>query len=63
MNTTNMFQTTNRHLENFLFMHRINFHTWFKNESGDTVWIYRITDELTNAINEYRALYPRRFVS
>lgn len=63
MNNTNIFSTTNRHLEQFLYMHRIHFHIWNKSEDGCTTWHYHVTDELTEILNEYRDLYPHKFVS
>ena len=47
------FQTMNRSLERFLYLHKIRFENWFKNEDGMTVWTYRPTDHLAHCLNEY----------
>ena len=34
----NTFETCNRRLEQFLFVHDIHFMEWYKNEDGLTIW-------------------------
>lgn len=57
------FSTTNRNLENFLFMHRIRFIFHDKTEDGMTRWTYLVDDKFKKTLNEYKELYPRGFAS
>ena len=61
MNTANIFSTTNRHLENFLFMHRIRFISHGKTEDGMTKWTYLVDEKFEEVLREYKELYPRGF--
>lgn len=63
MNTVNIFTTTNRHLENFLFMHRIRFISHGKTEDGMTQWSYLADEKFQEVLSEYKQLYPKGFVS
>lgn len=63
MNTINTFSTTNRHLENFLFMHRVRFIFHDKTDDGMTRWTYIDDDKFRKTLNEYKELYPGSFAS
>lgn len=52
-----MFTTTNRKLEQFLYMHKIMFARFSKSEDGMTVWEYERTPELEAVVAEYKKLY------
>lgn len=56
-----IFATTNRHLENFLFMHRIRFSSQEKTEDGVTKWSYFADDAFNRVLTEYKQLYPKGF--
>lgn len=57
---TNLFETSNRRLEQFLFVHDI-FHTgWYKNSDGLTTWTYPDTPEVKRVVAEYREIDARR---
>lgn len=43
INRKAFFQTANRRLEQFLFLHDIRFDSWHKNEDDMTVWVYHDT--------------------
>ena len=51
------FETTNRKLENFLYVHRISFIKQRKTEDGLNCWEYVVTDEFKRVIEEYKELY------
>ena len=57
------FSTTNRHLENFLFMHRIRFIFHDKTEDGMTRWTYLVDEKFDKTLTEYKELYPKGFAS
>lgn len=63
MNNANTFSTTNRHLENFLFMHRIRFISFDKTEDGMTRWTYLADHRFEKILDEYKQLYPKGFAS
>lgn len=51
-----LFETTNRNLENFLYMHKITFSDQKKMEDGTTCWIYRRTEKFERVFREYMEL-------
>lgn len=55
----NYFETTNRKLENFLYMHGIFAEKMSKSEDGLTVWGYRRTDYFEEIFNEFKAVTAR----
>lgn len=57
---TATFETTNRKLENFLYMHDVLFTSYRKGEDGMTVWTYTKNDELMRIVNEYKEIAQRR---
>ena len=59
-NTTAFFTTTNRRLEQFLFVHDIQHERWYKNPEGLTVWVYRNNEEVSHVVSEYMAIAARR---
>ena len=63
MITGTTFYTTNRHLENFLFMHRIRFQSQQKNEDGTNQWAYLVDEKFQEILDEYKKLYPKGFAS
>lgn len=52
--------TRNRKLEQFLFLHGIDYIMVFKDEDGMTVWKYENTQETTYIVNEFRIAQQRR---
>lgn len=57
---TNIFETTNRQLEQFLYAHDIFHSGWYKDEYGMTTWIYPDTVEVKHVVAEYREICKRR---
>ena len=53
----NIYATTNKHLENFLYMHKIRFAVCRKTEDCQTEWLYKITPDFQRVFEEYRELY------
>lgn len=58
----NIFQTTNRKLENFLYLHKIHHVGQMKNEDGMNVWLYSVTPRFTEVLNEFKSIYHDREV-
>lgn len=57
----NHYETSNRKLENFLFVHDIFHVRWYKNPiDGLTVWVYDDTHELRRVVAEYMEIALRR---
>ena len=56
----NIYETTSRNLEQFLYMHDIRHVSWRKDNDGMTVWKYELTPETERVINEYRNIIERR---
>ena len=54
------FETTNRKLEQFLFVHDIHFEHHYKNDDMMTTWVYRKTSELIRVVREFREIQSRR---
>ena len=52
-----VFVTANQKLEQFLFMHRIFFTSYRKNEDLMTEWTYERTPALDEVVNEFRRIY------
>lgn len=63
MNNTNVFATTNRHLENFLHMHKIRFIDQRKTDDGLNQWIYIVTPAFNAVMAEYKEIYSGSFAS
>ena len=55
------FKTTNSHLENFLFFHKIRFIRQERTADGTMQWYYRRDQRFIEVYDEYRQLYPERF--
>lgn len=47
------FETTNRRLEQFFFVHCIEHLSWYKNQEGLTVWVYPATEEVFRVAAEF----------
>lgn len=62
-NTNTYFTTTNRRLEQFLFVHDIRHERWYKDPDGLTVWVYPQNEEVSHVVNEFRAIIARREAS
>lgn len=60
MSVSSTFETTNRALEQFLFLHDIRHTSWYKNEENLTVWVYEKTEETMRVVDEYREICRRR---
>lgn len=58
MNTK--FETSSRKLEQFLFVHDIPYASFYKNEDNMTVWVYPMTAEVMEVVEEFRAIQRRR---
>lgn len=56
----NTFETNNRRLEQFLFIHDIRFSEWYKNDDGLTTWVYPDNNETREVVKEFRKLDARR---
>lgn len=54
MENTTTFRTTNRTVEQFLYMHGIHHVAQTKDAFGMNVWIYPNTEEVRHVIGEYR---------
>lgn len=54
-----LFETTDRRLEQFLFVHYIPFESQYKNECGLTVWRYTPSPRLFCTVQEYQQLKAR----
>ena len=54
---TNTFETMNRKLEQFLFMHGINHIGQYKSVDGLNVWIYEKTPRFDSVVAEYRSIW------
>lgn len=50
------FETTDRRLEQFLFVHRIRFSHQRKDDCRRNVWAYPISPHLRRVVREYRRL-------
>ena len=63
MNSTNIqvFRTSNRHLEGFLFMHKVRFIRQERTPDGCTCWIYIRNEKFEKVFEEYKELYPNHF--
>ena len=58
---SNIFETSSRKLENFLFAHDIQHIGFYKNElDGLTVWQYRVDDYFVHVLREYKIVLSRR---
>ena len=60
VNHMNTFETCNRRLEQFLFVHDIRFSEWYRNNDGLTTWVYPDNAELREVVKEFRKLDERR---
>lgn len=56
----NTFETANRKLEQFLFMHDIVHLRWYRNNDNLTVWVYPNNAEVMGVVSEFRAICARR---
>ncbi len=56
MENTKFFRTTNRNLENFLHMHKIQFFSQEKMDDGFNCWVYLRTENFNRVFSEYNAL-------
>lgn len=54
-----LFETIDRRLEQFLFVHYIPFESQYKNERGLTVWRYTPSPRLFCTVQEYQRLKAR----
>ena len=57
MQNTNTFETMNRKLEQFLYLHGISHIGQYKSADGLNVWIYERTPEAQRVVAEYRAIW------
>lgn len=54
------FETANRKLEQFFFLHDIHHSGFYKNQDGLTVWMYSLDAEGLRVLEEYRRIVARR---
>jgi len=59
----NCFETTDRFLERFLYLHKIRFIRQSKLQDGKTKWTYIVNDALQRAMDEYGCIYHEEQVS
>lgn len=59
-NNANVFETSSRKLEQFLFAHCIQHIGYHKDEDGMTVWEYPKTAEVSRVVTEFREIMGRR---
>lgn len=52
--------TSNRRLQNYLYILGIKSLSYEKNWDGYTVWAYRVTDELRSAVEDFASMQKRR---
>ncbi len=57
-----IFETRNRKLEQFLFLHGIPHISFRKDADGMTVWKYENTSEAQRVVEEFREIQARRQV-
>jgi len=51
------FTTTNRKLENFMYLHRINHVGQFKNDDGMNAWVYIVTPRFREILEEFYSIH------
>lgn len=51
------FTTTNRKLENFLYLHKIYHVGQHKSEDGMTTWVYLSTPRFKEVLDEFRSIH------
>ena len=56
----NHFETRNRNLEQFLYVHEIRHIGFYKDNDHMTVWQYERTPELDRVVNEWCSIAQRR---
>ena len=56
------FKTANVRLEQFLFMHRIRFIRFRKNDDMLTEWVYEMTPYLEKVVAEFREIWGQKGV-
>ena len=54
------FETANRKLEKFFFVHDVRFISYYRGRDGLTVWVYELDEEGRRVLEEYRILAARR---
>lgn len=54
------FDTVNRKLEQFLYVHDVFHSDIYKTEDGMTVWCYRDTPRLREVVAEYKEIVKQR---
>ncbi len=54
------FETYNRKLEQFFFMHGIRFQSWYRDRDGMTVWKYALDEFGMRVLEEWREITARR---
>lgn len=59
----NIYTTSNRELENFLYLHRVRFLYHNKTDDGLTCWTYLVNARFNEVLAEYKSIYPERFAS
>lgn len=57
MTINSIFKTTNRHLEQFLFMHKIRFVSQSKTEDGMNCWSYLVNKQFLEVLKEYKDIH------
>ena len=58
--TKQPFQTINRKLEQFFYMHDIHFISWHRDRDGYTVWNYQLDADGWRVLEEWRRIIARR---
>ena len=60
MNAANVFETSSRKLEQFLYLHDIRHMGYHKDDDGMTVWEYPYNAEVKHVVTEFREIMARR---
>lgn len=55
-----LFETTSKKLEEFLYVHLILWAKSYINDDGETVWIYLRNEEFDRVLEEFRAIQKKR---
>ncbi len=55
-----IFETANRKLEQFFYIHDIHFARWYRGRDGLTIWVYSLDEEGQRVLEEYQAIIERR---
>lgn len=55
-----MVETANKRLQNFLYILGIDAVRFYKKWDGQTIWVYRMSDEFRSAVSSFGDMVTRR---